>query len=129
MIIGHTLFANNGGSETYYTPWTNAAGNLATIVLDVLNVQGASILVTVQTKTDEESDEAADGGTREFAMTGARTAVGRTEWEAGKNFWDGATAGLLQLIRFKIVIAETTGGGDATGFVHFNINNPSWQMH
>ncbi len=127
MIIGTILNCGHDGSnQTYYTPWTNAAGNWAKMVLEVLNVAGANVLVTVQTKTEEESDNAAFVDTREWAMSAAVSTVGLHTWDAGKTFTDGTTAGLLQLIRFKIEVGSVDG---TLGLINCRLLNPSWQTH
>jgi len=127
MIIGTILnCGDNASTQTYYTPWTNAVGNWAKMVLEVLNVAGADVKVTVQTKTEEEADSAAFDATREWPMSGAVSTVGLHPWDAGKTFTDGTTAGLLQLIRFKIEVGSTNG---ALGLINCRLLNPSWQTH
>jgi len=127
MIIGTILNVGAGESETYYTPWTNAMGNWAKMVFEILNISGAEMQVTVQTKTEEEPDSAAfDAATREWAMPTAVSGVGLHPWDAGKTLSDSTTAGLLQLIRFKIAVTST---GSGTGYINCRPLNPSWQTH
>ncbi len=96
------------------------------MVLEVLNVAGADVKVTVQTKTEEEADSAASDPAKEWAMSAAVSTVGLYDWNAGKTLTDGATAGLLQLIRFKIEVGSPNG---TLGLINCRLLNPSWQTH
>jgi hypothetical protein len=122
MIIGETIWAPQGDSQTYYTPWFPRGGDELVGACEVIHALNATVSVTVQTKNSEMTD-AVSGSTNVIEDGGHSISVigppKTTSFKASGGDWSGA----LELVRFKITV---TPGENDNGLVHLRMLAPSW---
>jgi hypothetical protein len=109
VYIGQSLLGFVG---SYYSPWFPRQGNAAMFAAEcIAHGNSGSLQFAVQTKNKEEVDASA-------------TVLGSSAWMDTGVIATYSATGLLELVRFAYKV-----GPHETGWVHFRMLPPAWQMN
>lgn len=95
-----------------YSPWGSRGGDHAQFTVEIIQAEGATLVVDVFTKNSEDQGD----GTTNMGTSGTLSAPGREPFDS--------SVGSMELVRFRFTAAATMDGTE--GFVLFRMLPTAW---
>jgi len=111
MIIGQTIFAENGTPRAYFTPWFPRVSDNGVFAYEFVHNLGGSLAATVYHKDREDPGSSPGSPSGSFAQLG------------GTDFYQANCTALKELVRFKFTLTSANG---STALALFRVLTPTW---